>query len=254
MTKVNPPSFLFFFHFLLFGYLFIFFNLPLLTLHPVYLSLPKRFPSLCLDGNVGCMIGKMYLCLQKFSSCTRCLGRESAWRWKRSGTFEENLSWLFFFPLSHLLPPHSLLQTASNLLPKPGPPGNQHPQDSGTAVGKMSLHMVLDRGRKYLGRTLINFRFLTNFPWRLLLKKFTVLVQPQHSLKRALKVGQLSKGKKVIWRFSYWWKNFKLLFHKKILCIYVCKVFADSIDGKKYILKILFCSALHKFKQLTEFI
>lgn len=45
-----------------------------------------------------------------------------------------------------------LLQTASNLLPKPGPPGNQHPQDSGTAVGKMSLHMMPDRRRKYLGR------------------------------------------------------------------------------------------------------
>lgn len=133
------------------------------------------------------------------------------------------LDFFFFFPpLFLLLLP---LQTASNLLPKPGPPGNQHPQDSGTEVGKMSLHMMLDRRRKYLGRTLINFRFLTNFLWRLLLKKFTALVQPQHSLKRALKVGQLSKGRKFedwIGRFSYWWKT----------CIFTIKRVLYSIDGK----------------------
>lgn len=34
--------------------------------------------------------------------------------------------------------------TASNLPPKPGPPGNQHPLDPGTAVGKISSH----HGRK----------------------------------------------------------------------------------------------------------
>lgn len=44
----------------------------------------------------------------------------------QTGEFQENI--FFYF------------RTASNLPPKPGPPGNQHPQDPGTAVGKIFSH------------------------------------------------------------------------------------------------------------------
>lgn len=115
MTKVNSPSVLFFF------FLFFFFKSSTADAAPCVSLSSKRFPSSWLMETWAAWSAKCICACKNFhhlleSQCDCKRGQEHA------------LTGFFF---------SSPLQTASNLLPKPGPPGNQHPQDAGTAVGKI---------------------------------------------------------------------------------------------------------------------
>lgn len=96
-------------------------------------SLSVKISIFWADENMGCMTGRE--CLSFVEMFHIKLWMINVWQRRKCDRTRAHKN------RRRLIAFH--FQTASNLLPKPGPPGNQHPHDPGTAVGKVFFTWLL---------------------------------------------------------------------------------------------------------------